>query len=274
MATKQNLGSDKNFAEELHDVEDELSGVEDELHEFEARQSGISRTLQIIVYPSLVAFVVLAAYGFYLVQSLTTDVHRLTETIVDMNGTVHHNLQNMSAHMDSMSTNMNSVTQRMDELSKTTRNMGSNVAQMNDSTRQMSSDVGQMNISTQNMAASTYNMQRDMWSMNKNVSKPFKMMGKFMPFGNSSTQPYMVAPPPTPYYGAYGWTYPSTPQATPVSTEAGAQPAVSTQPAVQQQSLEVVPGMPSLQEPPATNVTGEGQSFFKQAQITNLVSSQ
>jgi len=32
---------------------------------------------EVVVYPSLLAFIVLAAYGFYLIYSMTSDVHRV-----------------------------------------------------------------------------------------------------------------------------------------------------------------------------------------------------
>lgn len=270
MSAKKSLNSSE-------DLEDELHHVEDELHEFEEHQTGVSRTLQIIVYPSLVAFVVLAAYGFYLVQSLATDVHRLTETIADMNGAVHSNMQRMSANMDTMS-------EQMDQLVITAQSMGSNmshitesVARMDSSTRIMSTDVKQMNVSTQNMAASTYNMQRDMWSMNKNVSKPFKMMGKFMPFGNSGTHPYVVSPPPTPYYvhsQFNQWPYQTVLPQQPMTAPALPMSAEPVQKTTDNGSATVPVTKGKDNQPSATVIDDEGHSYFNPHQITNLVSYQ
>lgn len=250
---------------ELQGVEEELHDVEDELHEFEAQQSGISKSLQIIVYPSLVAFVVLAAYGFYLVQALTTDVHRLTETIANMNDTVDRNLTHMSGYMNNMEGHMTSM-------ASSTESMNQNISQMTSTTQNMSGDMRQMNVSTQNMAASTYNMQRDMWSMNKNVSKPFKAMGKFLPFGGSDTNPYVVAPPPTPYYGTNtmnGWWQPvqQQPQAINAAT-----PPVSVPATAPVTGENIQPINPSTDG--STTVTDEGQSFFSTHQASTLASTQ
>jgi prefoldin subunit 5 len=259
---KKVTSTDGSLEAEIHDVEDELHDVEEELHEFEVQQTGISRTLQIIVYPSLVAFVVLAAYGFYLVQSLTTDVHRLTETIASMNETVDRNLNNISDDMGKMNGNITSMAASTDSMSQ-------NITQMTGNTHKMTTDLNQMNVSTQNMAASTYNMQRDMWSMNKNVSKPFKAMGKFLPFGSSDTNPYMVSPPPLPYYGVQntnGW-YAAPVQQQPQSLQQG----VVTQPA------PAAGGNTPQQTQPAgntTTVTGEGQSFFNTNQFNTLANNQ
>lgn len=242
--TKQNLHG---VEDELHEVEDELHEVEEELHEFEVKQSSITRTLQIIVYPAMVAFIVLAAYGFYLVQSLTTDVHRLTETIADMNEVVGVNMTNISGTMGHMSG-------QMDHLVVSTGMMSQNMMGMTDSTRQMSKNVQQMNTSTQHMAASTYNMQNDLRGLNKGF-KPMRMMSNFMPFGGGSSSRSMPPPMPmqppvapaartapaaaTPYYGTYSnyYTQPATSQAVGQTEEVlpateQTAPAVNSAPAV------------------------------------------
>ena len=46
-----------------------------------------ARRWELIVYPTLFAFIILAAYGFYLIFSLARDVHYLAMT-VDSNMTV------------------------------------------------------------------------------------------------------------------------------------------------------------------------------------------
>ncbi|MDD5393312.1 MAG: hypothetical protein PHE17_09860 [Thiothrix sp.] len=191
---------------DINEVEQNLHYVEDELQNFEERQVNVTRTLQMIVYPAMVAFIILCAYGFFLIQSLTTDVHRLTETIAGMSQTVHTN-------MGSISGTMNTMNQQMSSLVDSTDQMTNNIVGMNTSTQDMAGNIQQMNASTQNMAVSTYNMQHDMWSMNKNISGPMKMFNKFSPFGNDKTTPYVVPPPAataTPYYNNYyGWQQPA-----------------------------------------------------------------
>jgi uncharacterized protein YoxC len=208
------------------------SQVEDELHEFEDQQTNVTRTLQMIVYPAMVAFIILAAYGFYLVQSLTTDVHRLTETISAMNDTVHSNMSNISG-------TMNNMTSQMGNLVDSTSQMTNNIVGMNGSTQDMAGNIQQMNASTQNMAVSTYNMQRDMWSMNKNISGPMKMFNKFSPFGDDKTSPYVVPPPAAtamPYYN-YSW---------PAANAVVTQPVVPQQPVVPVTTTTTTPPPPAL----------------------------
>lgn len=215
----------------INDIEHDLHDVEDELQDFEERQVNVTRTLQMIVYPAMVAFIILSAYGFYLVQSLTTDVHTLTETISEMNRTVDTNMGRMANNLDTMTGQMGSLVQSTSEMTH-------NIVGMNSSTKDMAGNMQQMNASTQNMAVSTYNMQRDMWSMNKNISGPMKMFNKFSPFGSDKTSPYVVPPPAataTPYYNYYTWPQSGVAQpqlAAPVAAVMSEQPAaVETAPA-------------------------------------------
>lgn len=71
---------------------------------------------EVIVYPSLLAFIVLAAYGFYLIYSMTSDVHRVTEqmdTIVHSMVVVSDNMIRVTGNMTSMTSNMNTMTQEV-----------------------------------------------------------------------------------------------------------------------------------------------------------------
>ena len=206
---------------------------EDDCEEKEA-----TRTLQFVVYPSLIAFVVLAGYGFYMVRSLTADVNRLAQTIVDMNQTIRENLGGISENMSAMSGHMVNMVVSANKISE-------HVAQMDGSVAQMGGDMQQMNLSTQNMAYSTYNMQQDMWSMNKNVSKPFRMMGQFMPFGGGDSRSRIASPPPAAYY------YP------PGSQYTGYWPSVPVYP---QAELTSVDGSGNGQQPlPVTNQQPDNQ---------------
>jgi hypothetical protein len=49
------------------------------LERFACSFEASARRWEIVVYPMMLAFVILAAYGFYLIYSMTRDVHRVTE---------------------------------------------------------------------------------------------------------------------------------------------------------------------------------------------------
>lgn len=234
------MGQSKNTAgiDDIGNNEQESYYVEEELQDFEERQVNVTRTLQMIVYPAMVAFIILSAYGFYLVQSLTTDVHRLTETIADMHKSVNDNMTLMTGNITSMNN-------QMSDLVNSTEQMTSSVVGMDNSTQNMATNVQQMNASTQNMAASAYNMQRDMWSMNKNISGPMKMFNKFSPFGSDKTAPYVVPPPAMtamPYYNNY-YAWPQMQSAT------AGQPGVTAQPSATTAQTEATPVAPAATLP-------------------------
>lgn len=195
------------------ELEKELKEVEQELHQFETRQLQDTNSLKFIVYPSLVAFVILASYGFYLVQSLTTDVHRLTNTIIHMQtdmGRMTDAVVKMQTvvnnDLDTMVLSLNNVSANMSYMTESTQQMAYYLIGMTTSTDRMANDVQQMNSSTQNMAASMYNLQGDMGNLNRSFSSPFKMMSNFMPFSSSNKRQY-VPPPPVTYYPQQGYYF-------------------------------------------------------------------
>lgn len=228
MSTQSTVSLDE-VNSELKSVEHELTDVEQDLRQFESRQSNATTVLKFLVYPSLVAFVILAGYGFYLIQRLTSDVNRLAETIVQLSASVNSSMLSISSSMTLMSGQMGSIVNATNAIS-------SNMHAMTNNTQQMSSDVTQMNASTQHMAAAAYNMQHDMWSMNRSISKPMRLFNSFMPFGGGNDNPPPMALPttplvpyyPSPYYNA-GWPYqgqqglaptlPQTQPATPVNQQ-------------------------------------------------------
>ncbi len=124
-----------------------------ELYEEEAQ----TRRLQLVVYPSLIAFIVLASYGFYLIYSLTRDVHQLALNVATLTQSVDRNMTRLSA------------------------------------------DVGTMNAGVARMTEAVVNMQRDMWSLNQNVSTPLSVVNRMIPFSNNSSGRYPGSPGPMPY---------------------------------------------------------------------------
>lgn len=231
MPTQSNVSLDE-VSTELKNVEHELIDVEQNLRQFESNQSNATTLLKILVYPSLLAFVVLAGYGFYLIQRLTSDVNRLAETIVQLSASVDTSMLSISGSMTKMSGQMGSIVDSTNAMSNT-------MHAMNSSTQRMSNDVTQMNASTQNMAASAYNMQHDMWSMNRSISKPMRLFNSFMPFGGGSDNPPLAMPtaPIVPYYSSpyynTGWPYQGQQGFAPVVPQAQPNTAPITQPAQQ-----------------------------------------
>ena len=112
--------------------------------------SASARRWEMIVYPSLFAFILLAGYGFYLIYSLTQDAHQMAKDMRDIS----NNMVVISESMLTVSQNTNNQTAAM-------REMVANMQGMNGSMNQM---------------------RQDMAVMNYNVSRPMNKINKFMPW--------------------------------------------------------------------------------------------
>lgn len=140
--------------------------LENELREFEKKEDAVTKRMQMMVYPAMVAFFILSAYGFYLIHSLTSDVGQMAKT------------------MEVMS---ESVTRNMDSMANTTGMMSTQMGSIVVSTNSMSKVMSELSETTGTMAKSTDNIQKDMWSLNQNISTPLSMFNKFIPWNNNSS---------------------------------------------------------------------------------------
>jgi methyl-accepting chemotaxis protein len=133
-----------------------------------------ARRWELIVYPSLFAFILLAAYGFYLIFSLAKDIHFLALSV--------------DSNMNLMSSNLMTMTDSVGQLSANVRTMAVSVDSMAQDVRTlqpMLTSMDSMEESMKTMTHSTYNIQRDMQSMNYNihdVSRPMTFWNSFMPW--------------------------------------------------------------------------------------------
>ena len=112
---------------------------------------------EMIVYPSLFAFILLAAYGFYLIYSLTYDVSKVAD------------------HMQTIATNMNDVALNMDAVSR-------NMVVMTQTVDSQSATMNEMTLHMRHMSASMGQMRYDLSVMNNSVSRPMQFMNTFMPW--------------------------------------------------------------------------------------------
>ena len=130
-----------------------------------------ARRWELIVYPSLFAFIILAAYGFYLIFNLAKDVHYLAIS-VDTNMTV-------------LASNMQSVSDNMGQLSANVRTMAVSVESMNKKVgtlEPMLANINSMEKSLTSMTYATHHIGRDFNTMNRNISRPMSAMNTFMPW--------------------------------------------------------------------------------------------
>jgi len=105
---------------------------------------------ELIVYPAMFSFVVLAVYGFFLIFSLTKDISVVSTEMV-----------NMSRNMTQMSADVHSMTLIMQD---------------------QSAHISEMNKNMRNMSMSMNQMRYDMSNMSSNVSRPMNFMNSFAPW--------------------------------------------------------------------------------------------
>jgi uncharacterized protein YoxC len=133
-----------------------------------------ARRWELVVYPSLLAFIVLAAYGFFLIYTLTGDVSRLARSmesvVVSMDGVV-NTMTTVSGNVAAMSSNLTSIADDVGEGSDTMTSMHESMVEIKET----------MHVMTVPM----YQIRHDMAGMNHNmhrVAQPMRMMGGIIPF--------------------------------------------------------------------------------------------
>ena len=115
---------------------------------------------ELVVFPALFAFLILAIYFFFLIYRVSGDMHRITES-VDTNMTL------MSSTMVEISLTMKEMNNKVNILHP----MSQDIHAMAGSMSKMQQDIQMMN-------RSTYNMQRDIG----NIGGPMSMFSSFMPW--------------------------------------------------------------------------------------------
>lgn len=137
-----------------------------------------ARRWELIVYPSLIAFVILAAYGFYLIYNLAKDVHYLAISVDTNMTTLAGNMQSVSENMGQLTTNIRSMTVSLDSINSKVGTLEPMLANMDSMEHSMRS----LNVATHSITKSAHNMQVDMYRMNHNIGKPMSFMNTFMPW--------------------------------------------------------------------------------------------
>jgi methyl-accepting chemotaxis protein len=126
---------------------------------------------ELIVYPSLFAFIILAAYGFYLVFSLAKDIHYLAIS-ADSNMTV------LASNMQSISDNMGQISANVRTMSVGVESISRDVSTL----EPMLTSMETMDKAIQSMTFTTANMRDDMSVMNRSISRPMSFMNRFLPW--------------------------------------------------------------------------------------------
>ena len=151
---------------------------EDEYQRLSEVFESSARRWELIIYPSLFAFIVLALYGFYLIDNLQRDVHYLAISVDTTMTTLAGNTQSVSQNMGQMTTNIRAMTVSLDSIDRkvgTLEPMLTNLGSMDDSMRQITPTIQSLNYAA-------HGMQHNMYRMNRDMGRPMRVMNTFMPW--------------------------------------------------------------------------------------------
>jgi hypothetical protein len=154
---------------------------------------------EMVVYPSLFAFVLLAGYGFFLIYRLTHDIAVLSQSVTHMAVIVADVMPRMSDDLTKMTGSVDDMNGNIEDMTGDIGGMTSEIGSMSnqmESLTPMSKNIQSMTHNMGSMNRSVYGMQRDMHGMNRTVSSgPFGMMNDMMPFSSSTNVPRPMAAP-------------------------------------------------------------------------------
>lgn len=143
-----------------------------------------ARRWELVVYPTMLAFVILAAYGFFLIYSLSKDIHSLAQ---GMDPNMGKNLTNMSDSVIILSENVRTMTRRIYDMSDTLEDISGKMdfletlEPMLVNMRGMNASMNGMNRNMQRMTVTGDAMRYEMGNMGQSM-RPMNFMNNFMPW--------------------------------------------------------------------------------------------
>lgn len=196
----------KRLYHKLTNEADDATGFDsDTLNERRKDADVKGQRLQLIVYTALFAFIVLAAYGYYLIFNLTHDVHSLSDDVRQMTRSVSQMTVSVNSNMEIIASNMELIQSSTNSMANTVAQtmpaMTENTMVMTKTAQNVSDRIDGMSTNMQTMSVGIIGMQRDMWSMNQSVSNPAEsMIESMVPWGNNrrgaSSHGPLAFPPP------------------------------------------------------------------------------
>ena len=144
------------------------------------RAAAAVKTVRLVVYAGMAGFLLLSAYGFFLIYELTVDTHRMVEQTVRM-------------------------TEQMQSMARIMSNMHETIGDMRDDMRRMRVALGDMDQTMGSLAANVNHMantvaliQHSTRNIDASVAPAAGMMNSFMPWGggNSFGAPPFAPPAP------------------------------------------------------------------------------
>lgn len=140
-----------------------------------------SRRWELIVYPSLLAFIVVASYVFFLIFSLTNDIGKIAQRMTD----IQVSMESINKDFSSITTDMNIVSSNLIKMTQYVEQMNDGVKQQNATMSAIVLSMHDMNVSLDAMSYTVYHMSYDTRTMGRNfenISGPMRFMNNYVPW--------------------------------------------------------------------------------------------
>ena len=107
-------------------------------------------TWHIVVYPAMIAFFILAGFGFYLIYNLVGDIHRMADSVGINMSAMAGQMQRVSSNLDELTGSVHSIAVNLDDLTVRIHDMGDTMDVISSNVeplQPMLSNLDAMNIS-------------------------------------------------------------------------------------------------------------------------------
>ncbi len=174
--TEKITNTDKDSSRELFPEGDSMDKF---VRVFEAS----ARRWELIIYPAMLAFGVLAAFGFFLIYSLSKDIHSLA---ISMDPELGKNLGHISESVNYLSDNMSTMTRRIYHMSESMETMANRMVAMKYMEPMLVNMYG-INHSAESINQGMHTITQSMGAMSyelgsvSNSMRPMGNMNDFMP---------------------------------------------------------------------------------------------
>ena len=165
-------------AKEGQTRKDELVLNNDSMDRFVKVFEASARRWELVIYPTMLAFVILAAYGFFLIYTLSRDIHTLAE---GMDPEMGAHLTHISDSVAYLSENVRTMTRRMDRMTNTIDDISVKMTPM-ENLDPMLTHIRGMDASMRNMTITGDQMRNEMTYMGRNIGRPLSKMNNFFPW--------------------------------------------------------------------------------------------
>jgi len=157
---------------------DELVLNNDSMDRFVKVFEASARRWELVIYPTMLAFVILAAYGFFLIYTLSRDIHTVA---IGMDPEMGEHLTHISDSVAYLSENVRTMTRRMDRMTNSIDDISVKMNAIENLDPMLVSMRG-MDASMRNMTITGDQMRNEMTYMGRNIGRPLSKMNSFFPW--------------------------------------------------------------------------------------------